>query len=381
MKLITQLCRILVGGLFIFSGLIKLNDPMGFAFKLGDYFAPDVLNMGFLSDYTLPLALFIVILEVILGVALLLGKWKDLTAWLLLLMIIFFTFLTFYSAYFNKVTDCGCFGDAIPLTPWESFGKDVVLTVLIGILFFNRQNIKPLLGPGGMNMVLTISLAGCIGLGYYVLEHLPLIDFRAYAEGKSITEGMKSAEELGLEPTQYATIYTLSNKNTGETITVSSDLYVSENWWQKKEWEILSDKSKTVVVKEGYEPPIHDFIIELDGQEVTQEVLGLDRVFMLIAYNLDKSDGAAYEQMNTFALAAADEGIPFIGATASLPSVIEEKKAAWNTRFSFATMDETTLKTIVRANPGVILLEKGVIIKKWHPNDLPAFETLAQSWK
>ena len=144
MKLITQISRILVGALFIFSGLIKLNDPMGFAFKLNDYFAADVLNMPFLLDYTLPMALFIVILEVILGIALLIGQWRNLTAWLLLLMIVFFTFLTFYSAYFNKVTDCGCFGDAIPLTPWQSFGKDVVLTVLIAIIFFNRNYIKPL---------------------------------------------------------------------------------------------------------------------------------------------------------------------------------------------------------------------------------------------
>ena len=144
MKFITQISRLLVGTLFIFSGLIKLNDPMGFSFKLDEYFAPDVLNMPFLQPYALSLAVFIVILEVLLGVALLLGHPKKITAWLLLLMIVFFTFLTFYSAYFNKVTDCGCFGDAIPLTPWESFGKDVVLTLLILIIFTNLKYIKPL---------------------------------------------------------------------------------------------------------------------------------------------------------------------------------------------------------------------------------------------
>lgn len=379
MKWITQISRILVGALFIFSGLIKLNDPMGFAFKLGDYFAADVLNFPFLQDYTLPLALFIVILEVLLGVALLLGRWVNLTVWLLLLMIIFFTFLTFYSAYFNKVTDCGCFGDAIPLTPWESFGKDLVLTVLITILFLNRKSIKPVLGIGFQNVVIALSLAGCILLGYVVLNHLPLIDFRAYAEGKSIVEGMKSAEELGLEPTQYATIYTLKNENTGETQQVSSEVYVNENWWQKKEWSILNDETETVVVKEGYEPPVHDFIIELDGQEVTDQVLAADRIFLLVAYNLDKSDGDAYAALNEFALAAADENIPFLGLTASLPSVIEQKKEAWSTRFSFANADETTLKTIVRANPGIVLLEKGLIVKKWHHQDLPSFSELNQS--
>lgn len=381
MKLITQISRILVGGLFIFSGLIKLNDPMGFAFKLGDYFAVDVLNLPFLKDFTLPLALFIVILEVLLGVVLLLGKWVKLSTWLLLLMIVFFTFLTFYSAYFNKVTDCGCFGDAIPLTPWQSFGKDLILLVLIGIVFINRKYIQPILGPGPQNIVLSLSLVGCIALGYYVLNHLPLKDFRAYAEGKSIVEGMKSAEELGLKPTKYATIYTLENTETGESQKVSSDAYVAENWWQKEDWKILKDQSETVVLEKGYEPPVHDFIIDLGGAEITDQVLEQERIFLLVAYSLEKSEGSAYEALNTFALAASEQEIPFLGLTASLPSVIEEKAKAWNTRFSFASVDETTLKTIVRANPGIVLLEKGVIVKKWHYQDLPPFEELAKTLK
>ncbi len=381
MKVITQISRILVGALFIFSGLIKLNDPMGFAFKLGDYFAPDVLNLPFLQDYTLPMALFIVILEVILGVMLLLGRWKDLTSWLLLLMIVFFTFLTFYSAYFNKVTDCGCFGDAIPLTPWESFGKDVVLTVLIGIIFLNRKYIKPVLGPGPINLILALSLAGCIGLGYYVLNHLPIKDFRPYAEGLSIIDGMKSAEELGLEPTKYATIYSLKNEESGEIKKISSEDYVNDNWWQKEDWKIEKGKSETVLVSEGYEPPIHDFVIDLKGQEITDQVLAQDRIFLLIAYNLEKSEGDAYEAINNFALEAADNDLPFLGLTASSPSVIDAKNAAWDIRFSFASMDETALKTIVRANPGIIMLEKGVVVKKWHYQDLPKFEELAKTWK
>jgi len=381
MKLITQISRLLVGGLFIFSGLIKLNDPMGFAFKLGDYFAPDVLNLTFLSDYTLPLALFIVVLEVILGVALLVGKWINLTSWLLLLMIVFFTFLTFYSAYFNKVTDCGCFGDAIPLTPWQSFGKDIVLTVLISLIFFNRQYIKPLMGSGGQNVVLSLSLAGCIAMGYYVLGHLPIKDFRPYAEGKSIVEGMKSAEELNLEPPKYATIYTIKNANTEESMKVNSQDYISEGWWQKKEWEIQSDESETVLLSEGYEPPIHDFSIEMNGNDVTDQVLAAERIFVLVAYDLNKSDSSAYAPINEFALAAADQEIPFIGITGSLPSLAAEKSEAWSLRFSFGIIDGTTAKTIIRANPGILMLEKGVIVKKWHAQDLPAFNKLAQNWK
>lgn len=376
MKLITQISRILVGALFIFSGGIKLNDPMGFAFKLNDYFAADVLNMPFLQDYTLPMALFIVILEILLGLALLLGKWRDLTAWLLLLMIVFFTFLTFYSAYFNKVTDCGCFGDAIPLTPWQSFGKDVVLTVLILLVFVNRQYLKPLLSPAAGNLVMVLFLAASGFMGYYVLNHLPLKDFRAYAEGKSIVEGMKSAEELGLEPPKYATIYTLENKESGERMQIDSDTYVNEGWWEKKDWQILSELSETKKMSDGYEPPVHDFVIDLGGQEVTQDVLSAPRIFLLIAYRLEKSDSTAYPALNEFALAAAADNTPFLGLTASLPSVVESKSNNWKTRFSWGSMDETALKTIVRANPGIVLLENGVIKKKWHYNDLPAYEAL-----
>ena len=139
---INNLSRILVGALFIVSGLIKANDALGFSFKLSDYFAPDVLNIPLLLDYTYPLAVFICIAEIMLGLSVLVGAKMRLTAWSLLLMILFFDALTFYSAYFNKVTDCGCFGDAIKLTPWESFAKDVVLSVLIFIIFAFRNRVK-----------------------------------------------------------------------------------------------------------------------------------------------------------------------------------------------------------------------------------------------
>ncbi len=374
MNFITQVCRILVGGLFIFSGLIKLNDPMGFSFKLDEYFAPDVLNLPFLQPIALALAVFIVILEVLLGIALLLGSWKKLTAWLLLLMIVFFTFLTFYSAYFNKVTDCGCFGDAIPLTPWESFGKDVVLTVLIVILFTNLKYIKPVLSAGVRSVVLILALVGCSYMGYYVLNHLPLKDFRAYAEGKSIVEGMKPAEELGLEPTKYGTIYYLKNKDSGEEKKVTSDEYIKEEWWKKKEWEIQSDKTETVVLHHGYEPPVHDFVVLYNDEDATQEVLNAPVVFLVIAYNMDKTHKEGYAPINTFAQSAEEAGYPIIGLSASLDSQVEEMRHELQTPFPFATMDETTLKTIIRSNPGLVMLKKGVVTGKWHYNDIPDFE-------
>ena len=374
MNFITQVCRILVGGLFIFSGLIKLNDPMGFSFKLDEYFGPDVLNLPFLQPIALGLAVFIVILEVLLGVALLLGHWKKLTAWLLLLMILFFTFLTFYSAYFNKVTDCGCFGDAIPLTPWESFGKDVILTVLIVIIFTNLKYIRPVLSAGGRSAVMVLALIGCSFMGYYVLNHLPIKDFRAYAEGKSIVEGMKSAEELGLEPTKYGTVYYMKNKENGDEKKITSEQYMAEEWWKKKEWEIQSDKTESVVLKHGYEPPVHDFVILYNDEDATQEVLEAPVVFLVIAYDMSKTDREAYARVNEFAEAVQSADYPIIGLSASLDSEVEKMRHELQTPFPFATMDLTTLKTIIRSNPGLVMLKKGTVAGKWHYNDIPDFE-------
>ncbi len=380
MRFITQLSRILVGGLFIFSGLIKLNDPVGFSFKLDEYFGADVLNLTFLQPLALPMAVFIVILEVLLGVALLMGFWKKLTAWLLLLMIVFFTFLTFYSAYFNKVTDCGCFGDAIPLTPWESFGKDVVLTVLILIIFLNQKYINPVFTQRGRAGVMLASLALCIWFGRHVLNHLPAKDFRAYAEGKSIVEGMKSAEELGLKPTRYGTIYYLKNKETGKEQKVTSEEYVQDKWYQKKEWEMLSDKTESVIIEYGYEPPVHDFIITLDDEDITESVLSEPVVFLLIAYNMEKTHTGAYEKINEFASATQAADIPFVGLTATLSGKAEEMRHEWQMPFPIGNMDETTLKTIIRSNPGIVMLKKGMVVKKWHYNDLPDFEKVKKEY-
>ena len=163
MKFITAIARLLVGVLFIASGLIKANDPIGFSYKLQEYF--EVLHLSFLMPLSLALAILICFVEVLLGILLLLGIYRNLVLWVLSLMMAFFTFLTFYSAYFNKVTSCGCFGDAIPFTPWQSFGKDVVLVLLITWLIFQRKYIQPLFGSFVSMTLLSVlglaSLAFC----------------------------------------------------------------------------------------------------------------------------------------------------------------------------------------------------------------------------
>ncbi len=373
MRLLTQLARIFVGVLFIFSGMIKLNDPLGFSYKLDEYFAPGVLNLPVLQPWALEFAVFIVILEVLLGVALLLGFWKKMTIWLLFAMIIFFTFLTFYSAYFNKVTDCGCFGDAIPLTPWQSFGKDVILSVLIIFILLNIKYIKPLFSKVTRGTLMVASLLACALFGNHVLQHLPVWDFRPYAEGLSIVDGMKSADELGLQPTRYGTVYVMKNVNSGEEEKVGSDAYVSERWYEKKEWEMLTDRTETVVLEKGYEPPVHDFILTYEDVDITDSILSAPSIFLLVGYQIEKTNKEAYKEINEFALAAERAGVPFLGVTASLSASVEAMRHELQTPFPFGTMDETTLKTMIRANPGILLLKKGLVVAKWHHNDLPEF--------
>ncbi len=380
MRIITQISRVLVGALFIFSGLIKLNDPVGFSYKLDEYFAPNVLDLTFLQPFVLELAIFIVILEVLLGVAVLIGFWKKITIWLLLAMIVFFTFLTFYSAYFNKVTDCGCFGDAIPLTPWQSFGKDVILLVLVLILVVNQKYVKPLFTRGLNTGLMVVSLAGSAILGIYVLNHLPVMDFRPYAEGKSIVEGMKPAEELGLKPTKYGTLYYLKNKENGEEKKVTSREYVDDKWYEKKEWEIQSDKTEAVILSEGYEPPVHDFSIVLEDRDITEEILSAPAAFLLVSYKMEITEEEAYPALNKFAQAAEKQDVPFIGLSASLPSTVEKMRHQLQTPFPFAVTDETTLKTIVRSNPGILLLKNGTVVAKWHWQDLPDFEAVKKEF-
>ena len=202
-KIIVHLFRYFVGALFIFSGLIKLNDPIGFSFKLEEYFGPTVFDLDFLIPIVLPMAIFIVIFEVILGIFLIIGFKKEFTLWSLLLMIIFFTFLTWYSAYFNKVTDCGCFGDAIKLTPWESFSKDVILLIMIAFLFVKKDLVNPILNLNVQKLIIGTSLLICFYITYFVLNHLPILDFRAYKIGDNIIENMRVPEDAPKDIYEY----------------------------------------------------------------------------------------------------------------------------------------------------------------------------------
>jgi len=359
MKYLVGIIRIFVGILFIISGFIKLNDPVGFSFKLEEYFSPSVLDLGIFLPYALAIAIIVVTLEVLLGAFLIIGYKVKLTLWSLLGMILFFTFLTFYSAYFNKVTDCGCFGDALKLTPWQSFTKDVVLLVLILFLFFNQKWIKPFFTSKGSQTVLIIALLSCIGFVYQVINHLPTIDFRPYKIGKNISLGM--AVPVNAPKAIYE--YSWKFKVNGE-----EKVYTTKGAYPKVKGEFLS--VKTVEIQEGYSPPIHDFTIEQEGEDFTSQFLATPKLVLVIAYDLRKSNLAMFKEVKLVTDQALAKGYRVIGMSASGKNQTTELKMDYQLNFDFYFTDETTLKTIVRSNPGVLVLEKGTITQKVHYNDL-----------
>lgn len=318
MKALVNLARIIVGALFIFSGFVKMVDPLGFSYKLEEYLGPAVFDIAFLAPYSLELSIILVIFELILGVMLLLGYAMNFTRWALLLMIIGFTFLTFYSAYFNKVTDCGCFGDAIPLDPWESFIKDVILLVLIILIFTRSYFIQPFLRTRANKWVVFVVFIACLGITYQVMTHLPVIDFRAYKVGNNVPE-----------------------------------LRVAEG---------------------NEEPKIGDFYVFDETGEIADEILSEEKLMMIVSYKMELSDDEGWQAVKNASDKAQENGYKVIGLTSTGENTIEEMKEKFNLDIPFYAMDETASKTIIRANPGLVTLINGTVTQKENWRDAKKLE-------
>lgn len=358
MKILVGIIRIFVGILFIISGFIKLNDPLGFSYKLQEYFSAQVLNLELLIPFALVIAIVLVIFELVLGIMLIIGYLPRFTLWSLLLMIVFFTFLTFYSAYFNKVTDCGCFGDALPLTPWQSFYKDVVLLVLILILFFNRKFLHPILVPASHRWIIFLSFMLCFIFAYYVLMHLPLIDFRAYKIGNNIQEKMQLPENARKAEYEYKWKF---NQDGEEVIINNSGAYPTI------EGEYVGVETR--LIREGDKPAINDFLIENGGENVTEEVLNEEKLLLIIAYNLRMTETESMAALKSLSNEAAQKGYRVLALTSSGDNEVEQFKEKHGLDVQFYKADETLLKTIVRANPGILVLNRGTILQKKHWSD------------
>jgi uncharacterized membrane protein YphA (DoxX/SURF4 family) len=351
--------RILVGGLFVFSGLIKVNDPVGTAIKLEEYFdvfSNDIAPFFYLlKPYALPLAVFLVVFEVVLGIMLLVGVRLKETVWALSLMILFFTFLTFYSAYFNKVTDCGCFGDAIKLTPWESFYKDIILLVLISFLFFFRKDL-PKNAPRWANYTAGLSLVLSLGLAVYAIQNLPFIDFRAYKVGVNIPVNMQPSAPM---------VYTYVMKKGGELVYL--DQYPTDESYEFVEMTLNNPEAL---------PKISDFAA-WNTQGDQSEFLFQGNKVILLSSNLTKMSSSNLDQLTQLFSSLQKAPVELIFMAAATQEEIDAliKKMGWPVQGLQA--DATVVKTIMRANPGLMLLKDGVVVGKYHHNNTPeALEVL-----
>ena len=369
MRLVKNLCRIIVGIVFIYSGFVKGIDPLGSDYKFTDYF--NAFGMGWMNATTLFFSFALSLVEFLIGIALLFNLWVSRMAWGSLLFMAFFTRLTLVLALTNPVSDCGCFWDAMILTNWQTFWKNIILLLLAIMIFMYRKEYKSSLPLVGQFSFLALAGAGMLCLSVYCYRHLPVLDFRPYAVGKNITEGMRLPE--GAEPDQYEVTLKYKNKQTGEVQSFTEENYP---WQDTLNWEYESSSER--LVKKGYITPIHDLVIEHPTLgNITEEILEDDNhTILAVAYNLTQSDVQYQPAINRLAEYAQEKGIRFYGLTSSSERDIETYKKRYHVSYEFCTADEIQLKTMIRSNPGVIILREGTILDKWAGKDVPDVKEL-----
>lgn len=360
MKLLDNGIRYLIGAFFIFSGLIKVNDPVGTSIKLKEYFQVFSEDFGsffeFFIPYSLELAVFVVVLEVVLGFTTILAYRMNINALVLLLLIVFFTFLTFYSAVFDKVTDCGCFGDAIPLTPFTSFIKDLILLAFILYIFIKRKQYKPLLNhPISDFAVIGFSLV-ILFLAIYAIRHLPYIDFRPYNVGASIPENMEPSAEY-----QYQYVM----KKDGEKF--KFEVFPADTTYEFVEMKLLNPEAQ---------PKITDYSVWNEEGDFTEETFqGLK--LLVIIENIVKADQEALLEINKLAQELEGEVKAMI-LTSNDERTFETYRHEYQLAINYYYADHTVLEAMIRSNPGIMLLKDGVVLGKWHYNDVPSAEKVLE---
>ena len=356
---LVQVCWFLLGALFIFSGLVKLNDPVGTALKFEEYIEVFAVDFGsfflIFKDSTRFMSIVFCSAEVILGVALLLRWQLRQTLWVLLALLVFFTFLTFYSAAFNKVTDCGCFGDFIKLKPWTSFSKDLVLLGLWAMVFFNQRFLRRSFARGTAGiMYMTIATAVAVGIGVRALGHLPYFDFLPYKVGNDLVALRKPQEQA-----RYR--YTFARNGT----TKEFDAFPADSTWKYQTMTLLNPETSRA--------KITDFTVyDADGNDVTADILTGNKLILLVQ-NTNKTDRDRFVEINALLTGAGKsrKQITALAITSTNPAKFDAFRHDVNLAVPFYTADGTVLKSMIRSNPGIMVLQNGVVKAKYHYHDVP----------
>ena len=357
MKTFRIICRIIIGFVFIFSGVVKAIDPLGSVYKFHDYF--QAFNLGFLDRLSLPLSILLCTAEFIAGFSVLTGFRQKTGIWLVMVLMVIFTPLTLILALTNPVSDCGCFGDAIHLTNWQTFWKNILLIALTIVLFVNRRQIKNIFSTTIEWCITSVTIALFILFSMYNLRYLPVIDFLPYKTGVKIAEKMVVPE--GVKVDEYKTTFIYEKAGIRKEFDLKN--YPADD----TAWKFIDQKS--VLLRKGYQPPIHDFIItSSDGEDLTQKILSF-RGYSLLMVSKKLSEADKIRTLDGFELGryCISNGIDFYILTASG----SEEVKSYENGLQFCSADETTLKTMIRANPGYILLKDGIIAGKWSWANLP----------
>lgn len=370
MKLLLGILRALVGTLFLFSGLVKANDPLGLCYKMQEFFL--ALHINFLSGIALPLSILMIGFEILAGFALLLGFLMVIFGPLLLLLTGVFTFLTAYAYFTGRIQECGCFGNCIPISNALTFWKDVVLLALVLVIFSRRRQIKPLWGrTTGIFMVLGLFLA--FGLQWYTLNHLPIVDCLAYGVGKNIPQEMKAP--VNSYPGQYS--ITMTYEKNG----IKKDFGPNNYPWKDTTWKFISRNLK--LIRKGNDtPPIEDFSITgVSGTDSTKEVLNHSGpLFLFLVLDTRQAGTGWNRRMDSLQAWAARARIPVLGITASSWKKIAVFSSRNGLKFPFMQMDATVIKTMGRSNPCLMLLRQGTVEGKWHYHDIPGWQDLEKKY-
>jgi uncharacterized membrane protein YphA (DoxX/SURF4 family) len=363
MKILVNAARVLVGVLFIISGLVKANDPLGLSYKMQEFFDVWAQNssltgiMNWLNNYALPFSIIMITMEIVLGVGILLGIWKKFFIMLLLLLIIFFSFLTGYAVLSGKIATCGCFGDCIPLAAVQSFIKDLVLFALILFIFFGAKYIKPVLTTGADFLILVISILIVLGFQWFVLRHMPVVDCLPFKKGNNLIDLRKMPADAIADKKDFKFFYKKAGK----------EQEFLRNKLPDSTWEFV--RREDVVVEKGKnnEPPIKDFYLTtLSGADSTDAVLNTPGEYYLF-FVKDLSKGTDYWLDNFTAIYrfAKSKNRPLLIIASQATAAQQFFNEMNSYEVPVLSLDATALKTAARTNPELYLMKGPVVVNKW----------------
>lgn len=365
-----NLCRLVVAVTFIVSGFVKAVDPTGSLYKFQDYAAAFECS-GFLPDWLLlGMAILLSIIEFCLGVYLFFGIRRKMTTVFLTLFMCLVTPLTFYLAVANPIVDCGCFGDAFQLTNWQTFYKNVILLFAVIVVLTQRRLMTRFISERNQWMISMYSIFFIWFLASWCLYRLPVLDFRPYHIGANLIDAMSIPEDA--EPSEYETTFILEKNGLKKEFTLEN--YPDSSWTYVD--------SKTRLVKAGYEPLIHDFSLVSweTGEDLTEQILNdKNYTFLLVAPRLSAADDGCMDLINEVYDYCRQYNYSFYGLTASGDDEIRQWQEKTGAEYPFCLSDEITLKTMIRSNPGLMLLKDATVINKWSHNNLPDEKALCKS--